>query len=76
MTNNKNNPYTLRFDIYQQAQNRLMDKFYQDHALWQDWTRTDSEYEGPCPLSERPEFPSHDNILEEAQKIYDFVQTQ
>ena len=30
------NPYELRYDIYQQASQRLMDKFYQDHALWQD----------------------------------------
>ena len=31
------NPYELRYDIYQQASQRLMDKFYQDHALWQDF---------------------------------------
>ena len=31
------NPYELRYDIYQQASQRLMDKFHQDHALWQDF---------------------------------------
>jgi len=79
MTNK--NPYELRYEIYQQAQSRLMDKFYQDHALWQDfeeWKR-DKEADGnkitaTCSVKIRPPFPTHENILEEAEKIYDFVQ--
>ena len=79
MTNK--NPYELRYDIYQQAQGRLMDKFFQDHALWQDfdcWKR-DREADGTkvtatCPVKVRPAFPTHEEILEEAEKIYDFVQ--
>ena len=79
MTNK--NPYELRYEIYQQAQQRLMDKFYQDHALWQDfeeWKR-DREVEGvkviaTCPVKIRPQFPTHEDILEEAEKIYDFVE--
>jgi len=75
------NPYELRYEIYQQAQNRLMDKFFQDHAIWQDfdsWKR-DQEAEGGtvtaiCPVKVRPDFPSHEEILVEAEKIYDFVQ--
>ena len=74
------NPYELRYEIYQQAQHRLMDKFYQDHALWQDfdcWKR-EQEAEGvtitaTCPVKVRPQFPTHEQILEEAEKIYDFV---
>ena len=75
------NPYELRYEIYQSARQRLMDKFYQDHALWQDfdcWKR-DLEAEGGTvtavnPIKIRPAFPTHENILEEAEKIYDFVQ--
>jgi hypothetical protein len=75
------NPYELRYEIYQQAQQRLMDKFYQDHALWQDfedWKR-DREADGTkvtaiCPVKVRPDFPTHEEILVEANKIYDFVQ--
>ena len=75
------NPYELRYDIYQQASTRLMDKFYQDHALWQDfeeWKR-DREAEGDnitatCSVKVRPQFPTHEHILVEAEKIYNFVQ--
>ena len=75
------NPYELRYEIYQQAQGRLMDKFYQDHALWQDficWKR-EQEADGVtvnavADIKVRPAFPTHEEILEEAEKIYDFVQ--
>ena len=77
------NPYELRYDIYQQAQQRLMDKFHQDHALWQDfdgWKR-EQEADGNTvtavsPISERPEVPTHEQILVEAEKIYKFVQNK
>ena len=79
MTNK--NPYELRYEIYQQALQRLMDRFYQDHALWsdfEDWKR-DREADGEkiiavSPVSERPSFPNHEEILVEANKIYEFVQ--
>ena len=74
------NPYELRYEIYQQAQQRLMDKFFQDHALWQDfdcWKREveieGGEVKATCPVKVRPEFPTHEEILEEAEKIYIFV---
>ena len=75
------NPYELRYEIYQQAQQRLMDKFYQDQSLWQDfdcWKR-EQEAEGAtvtatCPVKVRPDFPTHEEIIVEANKIYDFVQ--
>ena len=75
------NPYELRYNIYQEAKQSLMDKFYQDHTLWQDfdnWKR-DQEVEGTkvtaeSPVTCRPEFPTHEEILIEAEKIYAFVQ--
>ena len=75
------NPYELRYDIYQQASQRLMEEYHQDHALWQDydfWKR-DQEAEGNtvtaiCPVKVRPDFPTHEEILVEAEKIYNFVQ--
>ena len=75
------NPYELRYDIYQQAQQRLMDKFPQEHELWQDfdcWKR-EQEADGNTvtavsPISERPKFPSHEEIIIETEKIYKFVQ--
>ena len=75
------NPYELRYDIYKQANSRLMDKYFQDHAIWQDfdsWKR-DQEAEGntvtaKSPVPIKPEFPTHEQILIEAEKIYEFVQ--
>ncbi len=79
MTNK--NPYELRYDIYNTARDRLMDKYFQDNNEWQDfanWKR-DREAEGDkitavSPVAVRPSFPSHEEILVEAEKIYDFVQ--
>ena len=79
MTNK--NPYELRYDIYNTAKDRLMDKFYQDTSEWQsfhEWKR-EQEAEGAsvtatCSVKVRPQFPTHEQILEEAEKIYDFVQ--
>ena len=75
------NPYELRYDIYQQASQRLTDKFYQDHALWQDFEDWKREREAngdtitaTCPVKGRPEFPTHEAVLCEAEKIYSFVQ--
>jgi len=75
------NPYELRYDIYNTAKDRLMDRFHQDHAIWQDfdgWKR-DREADGDVitatsPVPQRPEFPTHEEVLEEAEKIYEFVQ--
>ena len=75
------NPYELRYDIYNTAKDRLMDKYFQDNALWQDfdcWKR-EQESDGAtinatCPVKVRPQFPIHEEILVEAEKIYKFVQ--
>ncbi len=75
------NPYELRYEIYQNAQNRLMEKFHNDHDMWhqfEDWKR-DREADGDVitavsPVAKRPKFPTHEEVLVEAEKIYDFVQ--
>ena len=74
------NPYELRYEIYQQASGRLMDKYYQEHSMWQDFVMWQREFEAEGgtvtavnPIKVRPGFPTHENILEEAEKIYDFV---
>ena len=69
------NPYELRYDIYQQARSTLMDKFHSDHALWENW-QFDEQVTGECPIGERPSFPTHEEVLVEAENIYEFVKTQ
>tara|TARA_Y100001963_G_C6669906_1_gene394594 strand:+ start:555 stop:797 length:243 start_codon:yes stop_codon:yes gene_type:complete len=75
------NPYELRYDIYNTAKDRLMDRYYQDNGEWQsfqEWKR-EQEAEGnkvtAIPsVSSRPSYPTHEEILEEAEKIYTFVE--
>jgi len=67
------NPYELRYDIYQQARNAITEKFYNDYEVWNNW-QTDTMYSGDCPVKERPKLPTHEEVLVEAEKIYDFVQ--
>ena len=74
------NPYELRYDIYNTAKERLMDEYYQDNGEWQsfqEWKR-EQELEGvtitaTCEVKSRPQFPTHEEILVEAEKIYHFV---
>ena len=67
------NPYELRYDIYQQARQVAMDKFYNDYEVWNNW-QFDEQAKGKCPIKERPKFPEHEEVLVEAEKIYSFVQ--
>ena len=71
------NPYELRYEIYQQARQSLMDKFYNDYEVWNNWQFAEpaGRY-GECPVIERPEIPMHEEVLVEAEKIYDFVQNK
>jgi len=68
------NPYQLRFDIWQEAKSNLLDQFYADNEVWQNWQSADNHMVGDCPVKKRPQFPTNEQIREEAEKIYDFVQ--
>jgi hypothetical protein len=61
-------PYDLRFNIYNQAQERLMAQYYSELGIWEQTRHRDED------PGEKPIFPAHENILEEAEKIYEFVQ--
>lgn len=61
------NPFELRFNIYRQSEDRLLQKYYSDVSIWEAGKERGEN-------SRRPTFPTHDEILSEAEKIYDFVQ--
>jgi len=67
------NPYELRYSIYNDAKQGLMEKFYNDYEVWNNW-QFDAQAPGDCPITKRPEVPTHEEVLEEAEKIYEFVQ--
>lgn len=64
------NPYDLRFQIYTQAQGLLEGKYYAEMSHWE---RLDSK---GVNQSDPPVWPTHEQILAEAEKIYTFVQKQ
>lgn len=63
------NPFELRFQIYNQAQERLLSKYYSEVSIWESGKERGEN-------SPRPIFPTHETILAEAEKIYAFVQTK
>jgi hypothetical protein len=67
------NPYSLRFNIWQEAKQGLLDQFYNDYEVWNNW-QFDENATGECPVAERPVFPTTEAIRNEAEKIYEFVQ--
>ncbi len=69
-------PFNLRFDVYQEARQNLMDRYYSDHEVWTNWNCTSGECSGECPVGSRPEVPSTEEILVEAEKVYEFVCTK
>ena len=69
-------PYDLRFEIYNAAKDRLTEQYYQDAQAYTEWNRINSDFEGKCPVDKHPSFPDHEEIREEAEKIYEFVQTK
>ena len=63
------NPFELRFNIYRQSEERLLQKYYSDVSIWEAGKERGEN-------SSRPIFPTHETILAEAEKIYAFVQTK
>jgi hypothetical protein len=70
------NPYELRYSIYNDAKQGLMDKFYNDYEVWSNWQfdTIEPHMAGECPIKQRPTTPTHEEVLVEAEKIYSFVQ--
>jgi len=61
-------PYELRFEIFKQAYNMLNDRFSIEYDTSREWNekvnRIDLEY---------PQFPTLNQVLEQAEIINDFV---
>ena len=61
-------PYELRFEVFKQAYNMLNDQFNVEYDTAREWNekvnRIDLEY---------PQFPTLNQVLEQAEIINDFV---
>ena len=62
-------PYELRFEIFKQAYNMLNDNFCVDY----DFSRTWNENSMNKVKMDLPEFPTLKQVLDQADKINDFV---
>jgi hypothetical protein len=72
MTTNKN-AYEIRTEILGMAQGFVMDKFHNKHQKWQDSTSRHPETGQLLSTKDAPEYPSSNDILHEAEKLYSFV---
>tara|TARA_Y100000296_G_scaffold73223_1_gene90483 strand:+ start:62 stop:610 length:549 start_codon:yes stop_codon:yes gene_type:complete len=64
------NRYAARGEVWKEAKYILVDEFYHLLSIWSDNLSDDTE--DTCSLSERPIFPTVDQIIEEAEKIHKF----
>lgn len=72
MTTNKN-AYEIRTEILSMAQGFVMDKFHNQHQKWQDSTDRHPETGAILSTNDSPTYPSSNDILLEAEKLYSFV---
>ena len=72
MTTSKN-AYEIRTEILGMAQGFVMDKFHNKHQKWQDSTSRHPETGQLLSTKDAPEYPSSNDILHEAKKLYSFV---
>ena len=75
MVSNKN-AYEIRTEILDMAKTFVMDRFYSSKQNWE--MSTDRHPDDGTILStvDAPQYPSSNEILAEAEKLYSFVDSQ
>ena len=72
MSTNKN-AYEIRADILSQAQGLLHRKFDRESCIWEQTRTRDPQTGKIIDDVDRPQFPTSEMILAEAEKLYSFV---
>lgn len=67
------NAYEIRADILNQAQGLLHSKYEREISIWEQTRTRDPESGKIIDDKDRPEFPSVEAIVAEAEKLYAFV---
>jgi len=75
-TNTNKNAYEIRTEILGMAQGFVMDKFHNKHQKWQDSTDRHPESGAILSTIDSPDYPTSDDILREAEKLYSFVESK
>ena len=73
MVSNNKNAYEIRTDILSMAQSFVMDKFHTAKSNWENSTDRHPETGNILSTEYCPKYPSSDDILAEAEKLYSFV---
>jgi hypothetical protein len=64
-------PYELRFEIFKQAYNMLNDKFIIEYDTIKYWNEHEFGHTKECP-----DFPTLEQVLEQAEVINNFVSSK
>ena len=75
MVSNKN-AYEIRTEILSMAQGFVMSKFEDARNKWENSTDRHPETGVILYVGEAPKYPTSDDILAEAEKLYSFVDTK
>jgi hypothetical protein len=75
VTNNKN-AYEIRTEILSMAQGFVMDKFHNERNNWESSTSRHPETGQLLSTKDAPVYPSSEDILAEANKLYSFVDSK
>lgn len=72
MVSNKN-AYEIRTEILNMAKGFVMDRFHTQQNKWQESTSRHPETGQLLSTKDAPEYPTSNDILQEAKKLYSFV---
>jgi len=74
MVSNNKNAYEIRTEILGMAQGFVMSKFDDARGKWENSTSRHPETGAILSTKDAPEYPSSDDVLREAEKLYSFVE--
>ena len=61
----------FNLSVWQEAKQILQDRFYNDYEVWSS-SKLNGKVNGDCPIKERPEFPTTEQIFAESMKLLSF----
>ena len=73
MVSNKN-AYEIRTEILQKALGFVMDRFHNERSNWENSADRHPETGTILSLKDAPVYPSSNDVLAEAEKLYSFVE--
>jgi len=76
MVSNNKNAYEIRTEILDMARGFVMDRFHSSMQKWENSTDRHPDDGTILSTVDAPQYPSSNEILAEAKKLYSFVDSQ